>query len=85
MADRLTSTDLDPLVVEREIDDFVRKTGLPRIEAAAAVLRAHGLAVDDLEPTRPLTDEEKERLGVGRSLLDDLPRIAAPNMRRTAS
>ena len=85
MADDLISAGFDPDAIKREIDDFVSRTSLSRLEAAAAVLRSHGLHVSDLEPTRPLTEEEERRLGVNRSLLDDLDHIASLRSSRVAS
>jgi hypothetical protein len=83
MAQDLSAMHLDPDRLEREIEDFARLTGLPHVEAAAAVLRSYGIAVSDLEPTRPLSDDDKRRLGVGRSVLDELRRVPAGRSGRT--
>lgn len=56
---------------EAEIDEIVRRTNLPRPEAAALVARRHGEDVGDIVgPDGPLTDEQRRRLGLGRSLAD---------------
>jgi hypothetical protein len=74
MANRVREHDLDRETIEREIDDLMRRSNLMRPEAATAVLRAHGVIVSDLQPTRALTDEERDRLGLGRSALDEVAR-----------
>lgn len=57
--------------ITAEIDEVVRTTNLMRIEAAALVARRHGENVDDsVGEDGPLSDEDRERLGLGRSLAD---------------
>lgn len=85
MAHDLKTPVLDSEAIAREIDEIVDRTELPRIEAAAAVLRSHGLEVSDLEATRWLTEDEKRRLGAGRSLLDEYSQRETAQPARTAS
>jgi hypothetical protein len=72
MAKRTLKRELEPRIIEKELDELALKTNLPRPESAAIVLRSHGVSVNDLVPTRPLTPDEERRLGIGRTLLDDL-------------
>ena len=63
MADRVM-LDLDPAAIEAEIDRVARLTNLPRPEVAAAMARLRGEDVSDMVSTEPLTDEDRERLGL---------------------
>ncbi len=54
-----------------EIDEVVRTTNLLWIEAAALVARRHGEDVSDIVGTSgPLTDQQREHLGLGTSLAE---------------
>jgi hypothetical protein len=64
MANRLNPVP-DRTAAEAEIDRLMQLTNLPRPEAAAAVARLCGEEVDDLMPTEPLSDADRERLGLG--------------------
>ena len=56
---------------EAEIEEVMRATNLPRLEATALVARRHGEDVGDIVgPGGPLTDEQRRRLGLGRSLVN---------------
>jgi hypothetical protein len=56
---------------EAEIEEVVRRTNLPYPEAAALVALRHGEDVSDIVGRNgPLTDEQRRRLGLGRSLAD---------------
>jgi hypothetical protein len=61
----------DTLSREAEIEEVMRTTNLMRPEATAVVASRHGEDVSDIVgPDGSLTDEERERLGLGRSLAD---------------
>jgi hypothetical protein len=57
---------------EEEILEVMRTTNLLRVEAAALVARRHGEDVSDIvgREGRPLTGEQKRKLGMGRSLAE---------------
>lgn len=57
-------SNLDRTAIEAEIDRVVRQTNLPRPEVAAAMARLHGEDVSDIVSTEPLTDEDRERMGL---------------------
>ena len=59
---------------EEEIEEVMRRTNLLYPEAAAVVARRHGQDVSEITgPDGPLTEEQRRRLGLGRSLaaIDD--------------
>jgi len=61
----------DTLSREAEIEDVMRRTNLPHPEAAALVALRHGEDVSDIvAPDGPLSDEQRRRLGLGRSLAE---------------
>ena len=61
----------DPLSHEVEIEAVMRRTSLPHPEAAALVALRHGADVSDVvAPDGPLSDEQRGRLGLGRSLAE---------------
>jgi hypothetical protein len=55
-----------------EIEEVMRTTNLLYPEAAAAVARRYGEDVSDIvgPDGRPLTPEQKRRLGMGRSIVE---------------
>jgi hypothetical protein len=56
---------------DEEIEEVMRRTNLLYPEAAALVARRHGEHVSEFTgPDGPLTDEQRRRLGLGRSLAD---------------
>jgi hypothetical protein len=63
---------VDTVSYAAEIEEVMRTTNLMRPEAAALVARRHGKDVSDIVGPggRPLTAEERVRLGLGRSFAD---------------
>ncbi len=61
----------DTLSREAEVEEVMRTTNLMRLEAAAVVARRHSEDVSDIVGTSgPLTEPERERVALGRSLAD---------------
>ena len=60
--------------IRRLVEDY----GLDEEEATFAIDLADGKTQGDIESDPPLTDEERERLGLGRSLLDLKPVAGKP-------
>ena len=67
------------------IRQLVEEYGFDEDEAAFAIDLADGKTKGDIESDPPLTDEERERLGLGRSLLDLEPVASRPRAEDEAS
>ena len=70
----------DTLSREAEVEEVMRTTNLMDVEAAAAVASRYGEDVSDIVgPDGPLTEEQRRRLGMGRSIADLVRSEATPD------